>query len=199
MTVYEIIVNPGQRYQQLEFDHQASLSRREALPFGGQAMTFDGVLVEEWGCPVVMASDNAKPRPDFWSIKGVSGAFAIGDSAFEKVSALLELAGQSLPIRLVDAELQICNILECIDCIDERLSEWKRGSNGERIEVIRPYFQYYDIGPSTLFKIPQKAASIYAWEEHKDPDDEFKACVEEYKLTGLEFRAVWSESNGIIN
>jgi hypothetical protein len=48
---------------------------------------------------------------------------------------------------------------------------------------------------SSIFKIPNRLADIYVAEGRYDPEDEFKARVEQNNLTGLLFEEVWRDEN----
>ena len=155
--------------------------------------------MEEWSPPEMKSSYPLRPEPDFWSIEVNAGAFAAGDRAMEIASSFLVIAGQLLPLPYKEQELTICNILECVDCIDEDRSKWHlHPTDRRRLSTKRPFFTTAEMPRSTLFKIPQAPMDIFVWEQTCEPADEFKACVEENKLTGLAFEPVWSEEEGII-
>jgi hypothetical protein len=59
--------------------------------------------------------------------------------------------------------------------------------------LVKPVFVPAHMQISSLFKIPERPFTIYCWEEDRDQETEFKACVEKNKLKGLEFELVWTD------
>ena len=105
----------------------------------------------------------------------------------------MEMAGELLPIPYKGISFQVLNILRVWDCIDEDQSEWLKRPDGSRICLLKPYFVPQHFEASPLFKIPELPRWIYCWEHNREPEEEFKACVEANKLTGLKFELVWSD------
>jgi hypothetical protein len=164
-------------------------------------LEFKGLPFHEWNPPEMRSPYPLHIAPDFWRLGTGRGAFAAGPKALAigSVNDILLAAGQLLPLPFNGQELMICNILECVDCIDEDKSEWQlKAKTNIRLFPTRPFFEWDWIPRSTLFKIPQCPWDIFTWEHHYDPESEFKACVEANKLTGLKFEPMWSQEEGII-
>lgn len=165
-----------------------------------QRFKFEGRPYDEkqWVAPPMDLMQPLRPVPDIWCLVS-SGAFGVGSNACDCLYSFLTRAGQLLPLIFREHEIQICNILESAECIDPDRSIWyKHPTNGSRLGVRHPFFLPDKLPDSTLFKIPEASHEIFVWEETGEPDDEFKACVEANKLTGLIFEPVWSEEEGII-
>jgi hypothetical protein len=207
MRVFEVKVDvqgraesPHEEYQVLRIDNRMFGSLEEYSKYTAARFTFAGVPIKDWSPPPMRSPYPKRAVPDFWHISA-AGVFAVGPQALEIVRGFVAKAGQLLPLPHKNQELTICNVLECVICIDEECSKWRFYSARpeERVAIEIPFFITEKIPQSTLFKArhPQ-LFSMYAWEESCDPALEFKACVEQNKLTGLKFVPVWSEENGII-
>jgi len=163
-------------------------------------LNFVGLPIRDWNPPEMWSQYPLHIAPDFW-VGAFWGAFAVGAKAFgiRDLEIILVGAGQLLPMPYQDQTLTICNILECVDCIDENKSEWQmQAKTQKRLYPERPFFVPGQLPRSTLFKIHQHPSDIFTWEHHHEPECEFKACVEENKLTGLKFEPMWSDEEGII-
>ncbi len=145
--------------------------------------------IQNWTQPKVYSLYPDYLEPDIWEIHG-KGAFAVTPEAAMTLDMFLEMAGEQLPLPYQGKELIICNILQCLNCVDEEHSEW-RLRKGERIRLLKPAFFPQCMEASTLFKIPQLRENIYCWEKAEDPESEFRACVLENNLKGLRFELVW--------
>ena len=166
-----------------------------------ERFTFTGQPKDEasWNPPPMALMQPLRPAPDIWYVVG-SGAFGVGPKACDCLYSFLTRAGQLLPLVFREHNLQICNVLESAECVDEERSEWYLDPRtNQRRNVRHPFFEPNKLPGSTLFKIPQMPQQIFVWEQTGEPDDEFKACVEANKLTGLVFELVWSEEQGIIH
>jgi hypothetical protein len=133
----------------------------------------------------------------FFGFAGHSGAFAAGAGALEADWTFmhLEMAGELLPLEFEGQEVMLCNITECLNCLDEKASEWGADPvTGEKI-VIKPVFNPNRFVQSTLFKAAQCPRRIFCLEYHAQPEDEFKAAFEAEGLKGLIFQEVWSISD----
>jgi len=207
MTVYKLWYSvdgtrnaPYDRVQSLSIDFgKMGMKDLKAMGLYEWNFRFAGVPIKDWSPPLMRSLYPLRPEPDFWHVSTNSGAFAAGPRAMEVTQGFLDRAGQLLPLPYNGQELMICNILECVDCIDKERSEWNlHPITKERLSPSWPFFDEFYTPGSTLFKIPQDPTVIYVWELCHDPDSEFKACVEENKLTGFIFQPVWSSEQGII-
>lgn len=189
MNIYEVTVAIDD-YRNLSYDRRGMTSE-EACRFH-DAMGCRGVPKKDWAPPPMRIINPLKPEPDFWDCVA-RGAFATHPRAKAYVCMFLERAGQLLPVRYKDLELTVLNILEVYNCIDKERSEWARLPTGQPYRLVKPAFVPQQPGSSTLFKIPEQNTTVYCWEQTGKGEDEFKACVEANKLTGLRFKLVWSD------
>lgn len=195
MNIYQVWCGFGNRFQGFLLDQPELLSAEQHH----RISTFDGRPRTTWVPPRVYSRYPKKEEPDFWSFDVGSGAFAVRPEAVRLVYPFLAEAGELLPLPFKGREFLVCNILECVDALDEAKTEaWRIGPSGEKYAPKHPFFIPSHLSHSTLFKIPQLPINIYCLEESEVPEDEFKACVEANKLTGLTFELVWSEEHGIV-
>jgi hypothetical protein len=189
------------RYQTLYLSKRGFKDDLEIGEYLRKHFKFAGVPIKDWHPPEMRSPYPLHIAPDFWSLDTNTGAFAAGSKAMEirELNNIFLDAGQLLPLPFKGEELTICNILECVDCIDEEKTEWHlEARTKKRLSPKRPFFVERELPHSSLFKIYQDPRQIYVWERNRDPECEFKACVEANKLTGLKFEPMWSEEEGII-
>jgi hypothetical protein len=102
------------------------------------------------------------------------------------------MAGELLPVSWDECRGYLLNVLECANCLDHDKTEWYVDKiSGNRVAIKNLVFLPHHIPESTIFKIPEKPASIYTVEGIKDPEDEFKYLVELNMLEGIRFKLVW--------
>ena len=183
----------GDKYKALDVDRSGYASESE-YKAAYDSLRFAGLEKESWLPPKMHFRNPLKPAPDFWMLLVSSAAFAVGPKAVETVYSFLEMAGEVLPLPVKGYELAILNVLKCYDCIDPNRSEWRTlPDSNVRGGLRKPFFVPEHMQMSTIFKIPEWRHRVFCWEEDRDPETEFKACVEKNKLKGLEFELVWSD------
>jgi hypothetical protein len=159
-----------------------------------RSLKFNGSSKEQWIIPKMHFRNPLKPNPDFWQLLSSSEAFAVGEGAFEAAYEFFEMAGELLPLTVKDMTLHICNVLQVYDCLDQERSIWNTlPGYTKRGPLVKPVFVPEHFHQSSLFKIPERLHTIYCWEADREPETEFKACVEKHKLKGLKFLPVWSD------
>jgi hypothetical protein len=147
-----------------------------------------------WISPSVYVPNPRLKRGAFLHL--CSGAFVTDKNATEKLRDLLEMAGELLPIDYQNERYSLLNVTECMDCLNHECTEWVLGkSTGAKIDIKRYAFKADRMPESSIFKIPNRLASIYVTEGRYDPEDEFKARVEQINLNGLLFEEVWRDEN----
>jgi len=162
-----------------------------ALKYDLAGIRFEAKLIENWTPPRVYSYYANYPVPDIWELKG-TGAFAVPPKAASTLGLFLEMGCQVLPLPYKGKEFSLCNVMCCIECVDEEHSEWVlHPKTKERARLKKPVFYPDCVDESTLFKIPQLPLEIYCWEKAYDPDCEFRACIIEKKLKGLRFDLAW--------
>jgi hypothetical protein len=148
--------------------------------------------LETWKTPAVYVHNPKKKRGNFFHV--CSGGIVVDSIALEKLRDFFEMAGELLPIDNDGEILHLVNILECVNCLDDRKTQWILGkTTGAKIDIKKYEFYPDRISESTLFKIPETAAGeVLATSRIKDPEDEFKSVVDREGLTGILFEKLWS-------
>ena len=184
MKIFEVNCD-AERYQYLLWDTRGKKTF--------QFPDFDGARVEgnSWPPAEVYSLYPKRRTPDIWGLDIASGAIAMGTKAFDTLECFVEMAGEALPLGYVSEQLMVVNILECLNCLDEEKSLWRKYPPHIKQKVLEmPCIRSDRLTTSTLFKSAHNPRRIFCWEEEADPEYEFKACVEANKLTGLLFKEV---------
>jgi len=195
MRVYEIstLAKPPKS----RFPHYSNLVAEDAVwRFIGDGGEFRGVPFNKWKPQAFYIEKPLFPKPTFFHI-GV-GVFVCDERARELAGEPMEMSGEFLPIKVEGekGKFWIYNCTNCINVVDAKASQWQKLGPGRQDRMLKkPSFIASRFGEETLFKIPEdRGTRIYCAEFSGDPDDgEFKADVEHHKLTGLEFKLVWSD------
>ena len=145
-----------------------------------------------WKAPSVYTVNPMLQRGAFFHL--CSGAFVADMSACEELRAILEMACELLPLAHLGGHFHLLNVLECVNCLDEKKAEWVFGkTTNARIRIKEYQFDAGHFSESTLFKIPQTASGeVLTVSGLKDPEDEFKPVVERTGLGGILFEELWS-------
>jgi hypothetical protein len=192
MKVFKLTCD-GDKFKNLEIDRRGYASDTE-YKAAFEDLRFGGIEKSDWKPPKMHFGNPLKRDPDFWMVGIASGSFAVGPRALKLVYSFLEMSGEVLPLPVKGLELSVLNVLQVYDCIDPDRSEWRTIPNSnERGGLLKPFFVPENMKQSTLFKFPEWRHKVFCWEEDRDPETEFKACVEKNKLKGLEFELVWSD------
>ncbi len=187
MTVYSITCN-SDKFQSFTILDEKLVSDSWTNP--DAMLEFDGRLkTKSWKAPKVKILKPKLKRGDFFGFN--EGAFAVSPGAWERCAMCLEMAGELLPLPYEKEKFAVLNVTECIDCLDDKRSEWRIVGSSRLIK--KPAFDPSLFGESSIFKHPYSSVRIYCYEESGDPETEFKAFVEKEKLTGLNFNEVWSD------
>jgi hypothetical protein len=147
----------------------------------------------DWKSPEVYIRNPTRQRGNFLHL--CSGAFVVDAVGMQKLRTICEEAGEVLPLAHGRDEYFLVNVLECANCLDNNNTKWVTGkSTGVRIRIENYHFDKSRFSESTLFKIPETAASeVLCVTGFKDPADEFKSQVEALGLKGLLFEQLWSD------
>jgi hypothetical protein len=197
MRVYRVIPNPTpsgssrQIYAALKPE-----SKREQQWLGFDE--FEGKPFSRKWRPITLSLDKPSlPRPDFLHYD--SKVLVCSERTVELLSDVLRAAGELLPIRIKGEthNYYIFNVTNCIDAVDHNRSQWEviAPEIPDRKRLVKPVFVPGRFGEETLFKLSENfGLKIYCLERNADPGDrEFKALVDQHRLTGLEFEPVWSD------
>lgn len=149
--------------------------------------------LKEWEEIEFFVFDTRLMVPDFYYI-GNSSAFACNEKAVEEFGRLFNIGCELLPIRLETGEkLYIVNVLDCINCLNEKLSVFDYYDNGDRGRILK-YSFHKRFTESSLFKIPQNPkAAIFAYSRFKSAYDEFYTTYQNSNFKGLIFEEVFSD------
>ncbi len=181
------------RIYQIKFDvnqFQTFLPDNQPGIWGTDALLFDcHPKRQKWVAPPVYVPHPIRPAPDFWRLG--PGAIIASPSAFEKINRLFVRCGEILPLPFDGQEFKILNITACVNCVDQEHSEWLI-AEGKRVTPTRYAFRGERVESYPIFKVPEsRLADMFCPEWSVDPQEEFKAAVEELGLTGLRFKLVW--------
>lgn len=166
------------------------------LPQDTPAATYDALtmwgapMAERWNPPPVFIHRPKKKRGDFWGVGMGGGRLGIAPWALEEVRMFAEMAGELLSLPYKNQTFTVLNITECIECIDPERSESVDYGITRRKRITKPFFRADRMCASTLFKSAHNPLGFYCLEYSRDLEEEFKACVEHQKLTGLQFKEV---------
>lgn len=190
MKIYQIGSTEG--FRDISVDDRSPKAGDVGEPYPGRstALDFTGKpLGSQWRPPALYSMYPRKPFPDV-GIIGVGGV-VVNSCCLDVLDSFLEMAGELYIVGFEGKAITICNITECVDCIDASKSLCEELCDGTKMWR-KLHFDSSLLPESTLFKIPQWPNRIYCWERHKDAEGEFKACYEKHKLKGVHFRLVQS-------
>lgn len=155
-----------------------------------EILDFKGLPKEETWAPIEFYIDNPLAKQsDFYSLIN-SAAFACNKKAIYKLGRFWDLSAELLPIFLEDrTELFIVNIIDCINALNPKDTEYAYYEDGTRSNRILKYaFHKNRFHESSIFKIPETAnTQILTYAGLKSPEDEFFSAYNESGLTGLIF------------
>ena len=184
MKVYKILADVN-RFQYF-------LTEREE---DWESLVMDGTSkAESWIPPLVYVYQPKLEKGDFYNFS--NGILISSPEATEALRTQFEIAGELLPLPYGDKNFTLLNVTECIECLDEKTTEWVIGkTTGERISIKSYAFHSNRFSESDLFKIPQtcKTEILYV-EGIKDYEDSFRYAVESNALRGLKFQEIWNSS-----
>ncbi len=145
-----------------------------------------------WKPPEVYIQNPKRERGNFFHL--CSGAVVVDSATAERLRTVFEMTGELLPLACEGLAYYLLNVLECVNCLDQRETEWVLGkTTGSRVRIKEYHFHKSRLPESTLFKLPETAAAeILCVAGLKDPEDEFKAQVETVGLKGIRFEKLWS-------
>lgn len=159
-----------------------------------EILDFKGLPKEKKWEPIVFYIDNPLAiQGDFYSLIN-SAAFVCNKKAVDKLGRFWDLSAELLPIFLEDGtELFIVNIIDCINALDQKDTEYDYYEDGTRSNRILKYaFHKNRYHESSIFKIPETAnTQILTYTGIKSPEDEFFFAYKESGLTGLIFTPLY--------
>lgn len=185
MKIYRVRADV-ERYQHFALEDPATLA--------GNLLVFDGTpKLEEWKPPAVRLAGPTLKRGCFLGIKGVEGTLVADSAGYMAAGEFLEMAGELLPLPCGGETFHVLNITECINALDQKLTEWNI-EGGVKRSIRRYAFHGRRMSASSLFKIPETAETdVLTFERLRIPEDEFKSAVETLGLKGLTFEELWRD------
>jgi len=186
MRVFEI--KPNFAYQTFyTSDPNGSETEREEYSLDG------GSKLKRWKpLPIFEGDPGLKPVGNFahcWD-----GGFIIDVRASSVLKPILEKCAELLPLQRYKGNLyHLLNVLEPLDCLDDRRTKWRIGKkHGKRIGIDEYQFIPSKLTNTTLFRLPKRVA-LFTAVGRPGSKVEFKTIVEREGLTGLKFEEIWSE------
>ena len=173
------------------------------------ALQFDSTARAATWTPIDLVSaddqDSGKPEPDFWRVHGLPVSFACSAKLADD-PAIEWAGGEQLAVHYSNKPFILSNATEqgCYDALDITHCEWPLGIAGVGIPSNYAFRITSSglprVGSPTVFTVPETCMSeLYVYEYEGDPDEEFKAKVEEEGLTGLIFQEIWHEDFDALN
>ena len=177
-------------YQCLVFDGPEC----EPVFTSGGSLCFDGQTKLPWHSPPLRIYNPIAKKGDFLSL--CPGCLVVRETAMEELRTEFEIAGELLPVQFSGEEGAILNVTTVVNCLDHEQSDWLISKDGvTKLRCRRAVFRRDLIPESTIFKVPELPASIFAHTGHGDEEDSFPWKVESLGLTGLRLKSVWSDDD----
>jgi hypothetical protein len=175
-----------------DVDHyQAFLLRDEQLAHSDM-VRFDGQPKAEWTPPEVVERDPTLAGGNFWGFNALPSSIVASPAtlALTEVRALLETAGQILPLPFRGELFGLLNVTELADALNHERTSWFRAAKtGHPLWIEEHAFRAERFPTSSLFKIPESKDILC--HEGAMQSSGFKSSVERLGLTGLTFTEIW--------
>lgn len=131
-------------------------------------------------------------KTNFFTIS--PGAFVFDRSVYDSdMFAILEAAGEILPIVADDAELFVLNVLQCYNVLDKEHTSWDFYENGDKRFIQEYRFLTHRFGESSVFKIKETSNAEILTYTGLGVREEFKTLYDEFNFTGLRFKLLYQE------
>lgn len=151
-------------------------------------------MKDNWSRDIEWYSFNPKNKKGNFFSLGNGGGFVFDKSVYDSdLLTLLEMAGEIIPIQVEGQEFYVMNVLECVNALDEKNSQWDFYDDGSRANIKEYAFYSNRLSESSIFKIPQTSRTeILTYSGIKDEDDEFIAVYNKLNFAGLIFTEIFS-------
>lgn len=183
MKVYRIRADPA----------YLSLAARSGVGQEAGTLVFDCTLSEAERVPLsALIGEPALPPGDLCYVE--HGAIAVAPYAYAIVGPFFEMAGEGLPLIVLGVEYILLNVLECVNCLDRARSQGgsEQGRDGAA-HLSRYVFHDKRFSESSVFKIPETCeGEVLVLDRYGDPETDFNAAVEEFRLSGIAFEEIWA-------
>ena len=138
---------------------------------------------QEWKPVKVKIEDPEFPEGDFPSLTNLFYVPIFSKRAWNILSPILGSSVECLPLNYPSRDYFLINVMEQLDCLDEKRSDLSRNDASGYVNNIYEYaFREKVIAGKHIFKTPRKsAAKLYV-------DEGFRRTVESNGLKGLKFK-----------
>ncbi len=178
MTVYQVTSDVDAFRSLLPSSDAVASSRLLALDGTPRLNTWPGVLE-------VIVDNDAAPEPDIFDL-GVN--LLLHGKSWPLLRPLLQSFCEFLPAKWDGKIGHLVNVVGFCACLDPERTTWIYGKeSGKRIRIERYAFILSKIPSTLIFKIEERRFEIFC-------TDALVRFVEEHRLTGLDFAAVYSTS-----
>ncbi len=182
MKIYQVKFDVN-NYQRFLPDDQSNIWKADTLRFDCTSKR------GRWDPPKIDVPEPLLPAPDFWLLG--PGAIIASPDAFAKIESLFVRSGEVLSLPYEGREFKLLNVTACVNCLDHDRTEYLM-AGAERGAPTKYVFRADHMLEYPIFKVPEAPlVSMFCPEWSVDPQEEFKAAVEELGLTGLIFKLVW--------
>jgi hypothetical protein len=136
-------------------------------------------LPDGWKLPKYIAEYTKFPLNDF--VRGHTEAPFVSERAKKALTPILGDEAEFRSIgKILDEDYYVMNVINVVDCLDEKKSNIVRGDDGRVMALLDAVFLPNRIPDSKVFKVPQNTTRIYATYRFVD-------IVRKHQLTGIGF------------
>jgi hypothetical protein len=147
--------------------------------------------LETWTPPGVYVY---KPRHKPGALYNFSSSSLIfSPHATEILRDFLEMAGELLPLPYEGKIYTLLNVTECINCLDQKRSEWHLTPSGELVNLRRYVFHPKRLSESLIFKIPETYGAEVLLLDREDGEG-FLDMARAHGLEGFRLELLWTDA-----
>ena len=133
---------------------------------------------------------------------GITGALIFDKRVYDSdLFTMFEMAGEIIPIKSENGEeLFLLNVLECVNCLNEKGSERDIYDDGSKGRLLKYAFYENCVSESSIFKIPETSQTeILTYVDVKGEADEFFYEYQKAGLSGLIFEQIFPNIGRDVN
>ncbi len=155
-------------------------------------ITYCSPLLETWIPPDVFVYEPLHKPGAMYDFS--SGSPIFSPEATEVLRTFLEMAGELLPLPYEGEIFTLLNVTECINCLDQKRSEWRYSPSGERVGGPSRYmFHRTRFSESLIFKIPETHRAEVLVLDREDGEGLVDA-IQEDGLEGIDLELLWTDT-----
>jgi len=144
----------------------------------------------DWSPPELWVPDPSLPKANFCSL--TAGGLVIDEVSTKKLLPILLKSGELLPLKHQGENFHLLNVTECVDALDHDKTMWVIDEQtGIKVDINRHVFVGDRLPQSSIFKIPQRKATLMVIEGRYPEEEELKGMVDKHNLTGIRFEKLW--------